>query len=67
VIVNDGSSPESKVSKCIDTYQKKDKRIRLINNVKNLGVPMSLNIGFDAARQEKADYIARMDADDISI
>jgi len=42
----------------------KDKRIRLIKNKKNLGLAASLNIGLKIA---KGDYIARMDADDISL
>ena len=42
----------------------KDKRVRLIKNPKNLGLAKSLNIGLSKA---KGDYIARMDADDISL
>ena len=41
-----------------------DDRIRLIRNKTNIGVTKSLNIGLRAARGE---YIARMDADDISV
>lgn len=41
----------------------KDKRIKLIKNKKNLGLALSLN---KALRQAHGDYIARMDADDIS-
>ena len=40
-----------------------DARIRLMQNKTNIGVTKSLNIGLKAARGE---YIARMDADDIS-
>lgn len=42
----------------------KDKRIRLIKNKKNSGLATSLNVGLKIAR---GDYIARMDADDISL
>lgn len=42
----------------------KDKRIKLINNPKNLGLAASLNKGLKVT---KGDYIARMDADDISL
>lgn len=42
----------------------KDKRIKLIKNSKNLGLAVSLN---KALRQTQGDYIARMDADDISL
>ncbi len=40
-----------------------DKRIKFIKNKKNLGLAASLNI---ALRQARGDFIARMDADDIS-
>ncbi|OGD86262.1 hypothetical protein A2164_03745 [Candidatus Curtissbacteria bacterium RBG_13_35_7] len=42
----------------------KDRRIKLIRNKKNLGLAASLNI---ALRQAQGDYVARMDADDISL
>lgn len=42
----------------------KDRRIKLIKNEKNLGLASSLNKGIKAAR---GDYVARMDADDISL
>lgn len=41
-----------------------DNRIRLIRNKTNIGVTRSLNIGLRAA---KGQYIARMDADDVSV
>ena len=41
-----------------------DKRVKVIRNSHNLGVPKSLNIGLSLA---KGKYIARMDADDISV
>lgn len=44
-------------------YAKKDNRIRLIFNKENIGLTKSLNIGISIAQ---GDYIARMDADDIS-
>lgn len=42
----------------------RDSRVKLIKNKKNLGLAKSLNI---ALRQAQGDYIARMDADDISL
>lgn len=42
----------------------KDRKVKLIKNEKNLGLASSLNKGIKAA---KGDYIARMDADDISL
>lgn len=44
-------------------YKEKDQRIELIFNTINLGLVKSLNIGL---RASKGEYIARMDADDIS-
>lgn len=41
----------------------KDPRIKIITNVRHLGLTKSLNIGLKIA---KGEYIARMDADDIS-
>ncbi|MFH0976551.1 MAG: glycosyltransferase [Spirochaetota bacterium] len=60
LIVNDGSTDSSK--DIILTYN--DSRIRLIDNGHNLGLTASLNHGLDLA---KGEYIARMDADDISL
>lgn len=62
IIINDGSKDNTK--KIIDIYKKKDKRIILLNNPKNLGLQVSLNRGLKLA---KGKYIARMDSDDISL
>lgn len=60
IIVNDASTDESfKYLKSL-----KDRRIKLIENPKNLGLAASLNRGL---KQAKGNYIARMDADDISL
>jgi glycosyltransferase involved in cell wall biosynthesis len=48
----------------LEKYRKLDKRIRLIVNTENLGLAESLNIGIQNANGK---YIARMDADDISV
>lgn len=60
LIINDGSTDGSK--KIILSY--KDPRIRYLENKKNLGVTKTLNRGL---RLAKGEYIARMDADDISL
>lgn len=60
LIINDGSS--DKTLKIIKSYN--DIRIKLIDNNKNLGLTKSLNIGMALA---KGQYIARMDADDVSM
>lgn len=60
LIINDGSTDKS--VKIIEKY--KDSRIKLINNEKNKGLVYTLNKGLSLA---KGEYIARMDADDISL
>lgn len=60
IIINDASTDSTK--EIIESY--KDPRIKLINNEQNQGVAKSLNIGLAAACGK---YIARMDADDISL
>lgn len=59
LIVNDASIDRSR--QIILSYQ--DPRIRLIDNPENLGLTKSLNKGLALAEGQ---YIARMDADDIS-
>ena len=54
-----------KNNEIIETIKKfKDKRIKVIINEKNIGLAESLNKGISIA---KGKYIARMDADDISL
>lgn len=60
IIVNDKSTDNS--LKIINKFH--DKRILIINNKKNLGLTKSLNIALKLA---KGKYIARQDADDISL
>ena len=60
IIINDASSDDS--LHIINSY--KDARIVLIQNTKNIGLTKSLNIGIAKA---KGKYVARMDADDISM
>ena len=61
IIINDGSTDSS--LDIIQEYMKKDNRIVLINR-ENKGLPYSLNEGIEKV---KGKYIARMDADDISL
>lgn len=60
IIIDDGSTDSSNaiIRSCDDP------RVRLIKNEKNIGLTKSLNKGIDLCRGE---YIARMDADDISL
>ena len=61
IIVNDCSKDNS--WNILKEYEKKHINIRLINNLENLGLTKNLN---RALAISKGDYIARMDADDIS-
>ena len=60
IIVNDGSTDNS--PEIIKSYD--DARTRIINNEKNIGLTKSLN---KAIKQTRGEYIARQDADDISL
>lgn len=60
IIINDGSTDNS--YEIIQYYSQLDNRIKVINQ-ENKGIVASLNIGIMAAQ---GDFIARMDADDIS-
>lgn len=59
LIINDGSTDKTKLK--IKKF--KDKRIKLINNKKNIGLARSLNKGFKLC---KGEYIALNDVDDRS-
>lgn len=60
IIIDDGSTNDS-----VDYLRSiTDKRVRVIRNPENVGITKSLNIGLGDARGK---YIARMDADDISM
>ena len=61
LLINDGSI--DRTANILDEYGKKDIRIKIITNAENIGLIKSLNKGVAAATGE---YIARMDADDIS-
>lgn len=60
LIINDGSTDGT--AEILQSYR--DPRIKIIINEKNMGLTKSLNIGLKIANGE---YIARMDADDISL
>lgn len=63
IIINDNPSRDD--NHCIlRQYAEKDSRIVIISNLENIGLTKSLNKGLDIA---KGEYIARMDADDISM
>ena len=62
LIIDDGST-ESKCVRILDEYARKDPRIRLVRNQKNLRLTKTLNIGLSLA---KGEFIARLDSDDFS-
>jgi len=57
--INDCSKDSS--LKILEEYSKKDKRINIINNEKNLGAALTRNKGIESA---KGEYIYFLDADD---
>lgn len=63
IIIND--NPDNiKLGYILDKFCHQDSRVKIINNIRNIGLAESLNIGLASA---KGDFIARMDADDISL
>lgn len=62
IVVDDYSSDKSHF--ILEKYSKKDSRIHLFKNKKRLGVSGTANL---ALQKAKGKYIARMDADDISL
>jgi|SRR3989339_665691 len=62
IIIDDRTNIENK--KILNFYQKKDQRIKIINNNKNLGLTRSLNKGI---YQSNGLYLARMDSDDVAL
>lgn len=61
IIVNDASTDNSLA--LLKEYAKRDKRITVLSNKKNLGVSMTVK---RAIKRAKGVYLARMDADDVS-
>lgn len=61
VVVCDGANKN--IQEILEEYKKKDNRVIVVYNEKNIGLTKSLNIGLDIA---KGSYIARMDSDDVS-
>lgn len=62
IIIDDGSTDNS--YQMLQSYAVKDDRIKLYRNDINLKLPKTLNFGIEQAQGK---YIARMDADDISL
>jgi glycosyltransferase involved in cell wall biosynthesis len=62
ILVNDSSTDRS--LEVLSNWAKRDNRIRLFSNGRNMGLTASLNRALEKARGE---YIARMDGDDVSL
>ncbi len=62
IIIDDASIDTT--ANILESFAQKDPRIIVIRNGQNLGLTKSLNKGLNLAR---AEYVARMDADDISL
>ena len=62
IIIDDCST--DKTYEILEKYEERDSRIRVFRNSVNMGVAESANIGI---KNSKGDYIARMDADDVSL
>ena len=62
LVINDCSS--DRTGEILNTFSKKDKRIKVFNNTSNLGLTKSLNLLIE---ESTGDFIARQDSDDISI
>ena len=60
IVVCDDASSDNTLS-IVKRYLEKDKRIRIIENEKNLGISLNMNNGI---RQCRGEYIAILDADD---
>lgn len=61
IIVDDASIDNSR--KILERFARKDKRITLMRNLKNMGVSITVK---KAIAKAKGSYLARMDADDIA-
>lgn len=62
IVINDASCDGT--GRIIEEYAKREPRMRVLTNYTNLGLARSLNLALEQARCE---YIARMDADDVSL
>ena len=60
IAINDGSTDNS--LSILESFN--DRRIKIFNNINNLGISASLNFGI---QNSSGEYIARMDADDINL
>jgi glycosyltransferase involved in cell wall biosynthesis len=62
IIIDDGSTDDTR--KILLDLARKDRRIKLILSRKNKGIVHSMNL---AVKKARGKYLARMDADDVSL
>jgi glycosyltransferase involved in cell wall biosynthesis len=62
IVVNDGSTDAT--GKIAEAYARRDARIRVFHNERNLGIPATINRALALSRGE---LIAKLDADDVSM
>ena len=66
VIINDGSTNQRTVNSLQAAEQMNPRKIRVFQHNESRGVAEALNRGMQIAFEMQADFIARMDSDDIS-
>ena len=67
IIINDGSTNQRTNQFLESAEQMNPRKIRVFTLPENRGIPVALNRGLQVAFEMQADFIARMDSDDISV
>jgi glycosyltransferase involved in cell wall biosynthesis len=62
IIVDDGSTDST--PEILEEYSRKDKRIKVVRNERNMGIPVSRN---KAIKLAEGEYIVSQDSDDVSM
>jgi glycosyltransferase involved in cell wall biosynthesis len=62
IVVDDGSTDAT--GRIAEDYARRDARIRVLHNERNIGIPATINRALAASRGE---FIAKLDADDVSL
>ena len=62
IVINDGSTDAT--AAIAEAYARRDTRIRLFHNERNLGIPATIN---RALAHSRGEFIAKLDADDVTM
>jgi glycosyltransferase involved in cell wall biosynthesis len=62
IVVDDGSSDAT--GQIAEAYARRDPRVRVYHNERNLGIPATIN---RALAHSRGEFIAKMDADDVTV